>query len=288
MNENEKINFQEVREFGDLVSVTFTFIRQNFKPLGKALLYIAGPFVLLTGLFTSTMLIRVITTWSPETIKSFPEWINSMASFSLLNYVFTFVTTTVMAGVVYEYIVLYLDYGPSDFTFTDVMESLKEDSLHILGLALLTAFLVTAGMFLFFLPGIYLGVVFSPVFMVLLYEKQSITDSFSRCFQLISGHWWFTFGYLIVLFFILSIISIIISLPHTIITDTLMFNSASGHLSKNSQIIILISSIVTSVTTFLYAIPMVGIAFHYFNLVERKEGTGLLNRIDEMDKNTGL
>ncbi len=62
-----------------------------------------------------------------------------------------------------------------------------------------------------------------------------------------------------------------------------MFNSSSGHLSHSSQIILMASSILTSVTNFLYVIPMVGIAFHYFNLVERKEGTGLMNRIDELN-----
>ncbi len=283
---NDKINFHEAREFGDLISATFQFIRQNFKPLGKALLFIAGPFVLLTGLFTSTVIIKLMSNGNPTQITSISEWINSMATYSLLNYVFLFITNTVMAGVVYEYLIFYEKFGLDGFTFNDLLDELKADSLHILGISFFTTLLIFAGMFLFFIPGIYLAIILSPAIFVLLYEQKNVFESFDRCRHLMSGYWWFTFGYLFILVIIQSVLAILIGIPHSILTDTLMFNSSSGHLSNSSQIILMASSILTSVTNFLYTIPMIGIAFHYFNLVERKEGTGLMNRIDEL--NSGL
>lgn len=283
---NEKINFHETREFGDLINVTFQFIRQNFKPLGKALLFIAGPFVLLTGLFTSTVLIKVFTKFHPGQITSFGSWLNSMAPFSMLNYVFLFITNAVMAGVVYEFIVSYDKFGPEGFTFNDLLEDLKSDSLHILGIAFLSALIITAGVFLFLLPGIYLAIILSPVIIVSLYEQKGFFESFERCRRLLSGYWWFTFSYIIVLGVIQSVLAFLIGLPHSILTDIMVFNSASGSLSHSSQIILMATSILTAVTNFLYTIPMIGIAFHYFNLLERKEGTGLMGRIDEL--NSGL
>ena len=279
---NEKINFNETRDFSDLINVTFQFIRQNFKPLGKALLFIAGPFVLLTGLFNSTMLIKIFSRFNPSHITSFTSWFNDMASYSFLSYIFLFITGTVMAGVVYEYIISYEKYGPGGFSFNDVLDELKNDAVHILGVAFLAILIVSAGTFLFFFPGVYLAVVLSPVIITALYERKGFFEAFERCRRLISGYWWFTFSFIFVLFLIQSVLSILISLPYTILTDAMMFNSGSGHLSKVAQIILMASSIITAITTFLYAIPMTGIAFHYFNLVERKEGTGLMNRIDEL------
>ena len=45
-----KIEFQRYRDFGQIINSTFEFIRQNFLPLLKSLIFITGPFLLITGL----------------------------------------------------------------------------------------------------------------------------------------------------------------------------------------------------------------------------------------------
>ena len=37
------IEFQQARDFSKKINVTFEFIKQNFKPLFKSILFIAGP-----------------------------------------------------------------------------------------------------------------------------------------------------------------------------------------------------------------------------------------------------
>ena len=44
------INYHQARDFSKKMSVTFEFIRQNFKSLGRSILVIAGPPVLLASL----------------------------------------------------------------------------------------------------------------------------------------------------------------------------------------------------------------------------------------------
>jgi hypothetical protein len=46
----QQINFKEQREFGQILNSTFAFLRQNFSKLGKALIFFAGPFLLLQGI----------------------------------------------------------------------------------------------------------------------------------------------------------------------------------------------------------------------------------------------
>ena len=47
MPAKDPIEFRQARGFSDILDATFAFIGQNFKKLGKDLLFIAGPFVLL-------------------------------------------------------------------------------------------------------------------------------------------------------------------------------------------------------------------------------------------------
>ena len=46
----KKIQFRKVREFGENISDTFSFIKQEFKPLLKSYLLIAGVLILITTL----------------------------------------------------------------------------------------------------------------------------------------------------------------------------------------------------------------------------------------------
>ena len=50
MENSALINYHETRDFSRKMSVTFEFVRQNFKSLGKSILFIAGPPVLLASL----------------------------------------------------------------------------------------------------------------------------------------------------------------------------------------------------------------------------------------------
>src|SRR4030095_16976414 len=46
-----KINLREERDFSQKINAVFTFLQQNFKPLFKSLIFIAGPSALIGGIF---------------------------------------------------------------------------------------------------------------------------------------------------------------------------------------------------------------------------------------------
>lgn len=50
---NEKIQFRKLRDFGEIVSITFAFIRQNFSTLGLVMLYIGVPLCVLQGILST-------------------------------------------------------------------------------------------------------------------------------------------------------------------------------------------------------------------------------------------
>jgi hypothetical protein len=49
------INFKKYRDFGDLLSDTFVFLKQEYRFFGKVLLTYAGPFVLITAIASAWM-----------------------------------------------------------------------------------------------------------------------------------------------------------------------------------------------------------------------------------------
>ena len=46
----EKINFRQTRDFGETFNVSIKFLRQNFKLFFQSVLFIAGPFVLISAI----------------------------------------------------------------------------------------------------------------------------------------------------------------------------------------------------------------------------------------------
>jgi len=59
MQSDDRIELQKVRDFGDVMSDTFKILRQGIRPLGKSMIYFAGPFIVMlsvvTGLFNEEM-----------------------------------------------------------------------------------------------------------------------------------------------------------------------------------------------------------------------------------------
>ena len=68
MNNQEKITFRQARDFGEIFNVSVKFLRQNVKLFFQSLIYIAGPFVLISaiaGAFyqSSALSMHVIDAW---------------------------------------------------------------------------------------------------------------------------------------------------------------------------------------------------------------------------------
>ena len=106
MQENQKIQFRKVRDFGQKFNATFEFLRQEFKPLMNALLYIAGPFIVLGGImgayYQKNSISMMNLSLDSEEFFADDFWISAvvMIVFSFLAYIFIFATLN-------EYIKIY-------------------------------------------------------------------------------------------------------------------------------------------------------------------------------------
>ncbi len=298
----QKIEFQKYRDFGQVINGTFEFIRHNFLPLLKSIIFIVGPFILLSGIFSGLY---------QEDIFSFNSTTTSLSNFgivSLLYLIALFLSMITMVSVVYSYVLIYLERtDESPIQIDEVWLGVKSNILKVVGITILIGIIIGVIGITFFLPLFFIFnvqsnplamipiifLVMIPIiyfsnkltltYFVSLYENIGAVDSMKRSIFLIKNKWWFTFGLVIVLSFIQGFMGFLFQIPQYIAMITVMFNSMDGTgVDGVTEIIMIITSIIAAFNFVFYAISLIAIAFHYFSLVEQKEAKGLIEKIESI------
>ena len=274
----QKIEFQRYRDFGQIINATFEFLRGNFKQLAKAVIFLVGPFILLTGIFGGLY---------QKDLFSFTSTTTSLSEFGIsfgLYVLFAMISTLVLISTIYSYIILYIkreDETPIELD--NIWPMVKSNILKILIFSIGYALVTTFATILLIIPGIYVSVALMIVFVVGLNENLSFFNAMSRSFYLVKNKWWFTFGLLLVLSLIQGFLGFLFQVPQYIAMFVVAFNSVDGNGNNSfTEIIFIVTSIISSLNFLFYAISFIGIAFHYFSLIEQKEAKGLLDKIESI------
>jgi hypothetical protein len=136
-------------------------------------------------------------------------------------------------------------------TFSQAWEEFKPRLLPLLGATLLSGLVITIGVILCILPGIYVGVLFSLIGPALVLERCGVGTAFTRSRVLVTGAWWRTFGILVLAAVISWVISWIISLPFGLLgAATNGFSTEpTASLSAGSLVLSTIGAIIASTIT---------------------------------------
>jgi hypothetical protein len=274
----QKIEFQRYRDFGQIINASFEFLRENIKQLAKAVIFLVGPFILLTGIFGGLY---------QKDLFSFTSTTTSLSEFGIsfgLYILFAFLSIMILISTVYSYIIIYIrkeDDLPIevDDVWIKVKDNIFKTILFSIGYTIITL-LATV---LLIIPGIYVSIALMIIYIVGLNEDKGFFESMSRSFYLVKNKWWFTFGLLIVLSLIQGFLGFLFQVPQYIAMFVTAFNSVDGNGTDSfTEIILIVTTIISTMNFIFYAISLVGIAFHYFSLVEQKEAKGLLEKIDSI------
>ena len=305
------IEFRKERDFGDVLNVTFNFIRENYLLLGKSLLFILGPVTFLASLGNIGFLSSAM---SPDTfLESGDLGMNSLGLLGMFYLLSAFASLLMMVVgvlVVYSFMILYQDYGPGGFSVSDVWANVRSN----FGSILLTMFMVMmlfilsyAFVFLPILFGslagaggggavlgvalvlvwlvafIYFAVAISIVFPMRMRETVGAWESVKRSVWLVRDNWLSTFAIVFVSSIIYGIIASILSVPAYILMFVEGLHATGTQEPSWFRLPLMIGSLIgSSLGSLLYAIPLLAIGFQYFNLVEKKEKTGLKQRIENL------
>ena len=278
----QKVELRKIRDLSENLNDTFTFIRQNFKPLVTSFLGIAGIVMLANAImgeiyqsqagnrfkdiFSNQNDIRFLFSYMGPTYFAlvFLGWINFIA----------------MNVVIACYMKLYNSSQGQSPTIQEVWEEFKKYFLKVLLYTIPVNLITIAGFAFCLLPGIYLSVVFAPFPIALIVENQTLGGAWDRCFSIIKDNFWSSLGIYILAYLIYAISAGIISAVIAALTSIVSYFT-----TKDISATISIATSVLSIFSFLfYIIFYVSVCIHYFNLAERHDGTGMMQRLDTLGR----
>jgi hypothetical protein len=306
------IEFHRTRDFSRKLNATFEFVKQNFKPLGKSILFIAGPPMLVASLVSGSFMTEFMSFGMMG--NNAEEMGNYFTSISfwlqvVLMLVFVTVSSVMNIATINNYLLLYEKKRTNKIDVSEVWEYVRATfwmyfstlflfvtlviaayivlliPIGILGA--ISPFLIFFGMLFFVCGIIYFFFGAALVFIIRTYEKKGFFEAIFRSFKLVKDKWWSTFGLITVLYLIAGVSSYIFLIPGYIVQGVSALHATSVDTfqepSLTMQVItIVLFSLSYLVQMILTALPNVGTAFQYFNLVELKEAKGLMAQIQTL------
>lgn len=273
------IEIQKSRDFGQILSVTFAFLAQNLKNFGKSLLFISAIPIIVSVLFSNYIMFDFI--YDPQTLsQELPNYFLSL----FLSVLVTMVATVFITIIPVVYIKLYMEKKSNDITVNEVWIRSKNLFFKVYSAEIGVAIIVGFAFLLLIIPGIYVSIAFSLVPVILVMEESSFSESIGRSSRLISGHWWLTLGLIIVLYIVYIVISFVLNIPIYALTFiSALTSSDPGAFIIQPDWKMKIATAISSISYLFYALFTMGLTFHYFSLKEKKEATGLFEKIDSIN-----
>jgi hypothetical protein len=312
MKHDPPIDFRRKRDFGQVLNVTFGFIRQNLATLTKSLLFFVAPYLVVAMLFNVAVQMQV---FSNGFLSADGQSLSNLSGL-LFNYagimVFSFLAGTMAWAVILGFMRLYDTHGPVGVTVKEVWEEARRLFFRMLGTVaflLVNVFVLyflfilfvgfgaavfaqagalIAGLFTFaavvglLVVLVYVVTIFALLFPMRVFERIGLIEGARRSLRLVKGYWWQTFGVIFLSWFISSVLGGIFSMPSVLLSFLQGMNTLEGG-GTVLRVLLVVSGVLGGLaSSLLYSIPMAATAFQYFNLVERKEGVGLMARIERV------
>ncbi|WP_426669119.1 hypothetical protein ACPPVU_23205 [Mucilaginibacter sp. McL0603] len=279
------VELAKPRDFGEIINDTFIFVRQNFKPLLKYFFIFCGFFLLATtatSILNQINMIRRVNNFNPNSFDAdnrFGPFLVFTPTYFLAMF-FVILEYVSISVVVLSFMALYKVKQNQVPDTEEMWGYFKFYFLKALGSSFVIGLLVIVGSIFCLIPGIYLYPVMSLVLPIMIIENTSFGYAFNHSFRLIKDNWWSTFGVLVVVIIILSVASMIVTIPSAIIGAGSIFL----HFTKGTTISVTAVIITTILQQFIHVLNIliiVATCLCYFNLTESKEGTSMLERINK-------
>lgn len=275
----QNLELRKVRDFGELISDTFVFAKQNWRPLLKAYASICGFFLAAAAIMAIIQQSRIVNTFNEKEVLRNPFQVYGWDT--VLNMFFLMLLGIVVCLTTFSYMSLYQEKGNTAPSAEEVWGYVKYFFWRMLIAQFLLLILGCVATAFCLFPGIYLFPVIGIVIAVIVFENASLGYSFDRGFKLIKNRWWPTFGSMVIIIIVVYAASMVIILPVSIATGAGM---ALGNFKLSLPLVILTTILQYLAQVFILLVYIV-VGLAYFSLVEEKEGVGLAERINSIGNN---
>jgi hypothetical protein len=307
--QNKYMEMRQQRDFGDVLNATFEFLSSNFGNFFKVIFTIVGPFFILAttvlGLFGYRLLNKLI--HLERTVKyryGNPDELMNVPDALLLTVSFLALMLGMLALYlsIFGYIKCYVEKRSGEITVAEVLQFVKSNAMRFFGSSLVLLFMFgiiisiivlivvagaggMGGLFIFFIVMAMFAILIyqSLFFAILSFEDVNPIEAILRGFQIISGHWWFTFGILMVLGVLNTIINSLVQYSATALIEVVGYNSFDEAPSWLARIGFVSFGVLVGVMYIVVSsISIIKDAVLYFSFVETKESVGLMEKIQSL------
>lgn len=297
----DKIDFTERRSFGKVITDALRFVKHNFSPLIQSI-------ILSTGLFAaiSLMLIGVgyADSFAPAALRTLGVWggnsIWNSIGFKIGGVVALFFSFVLHNAAISHYIILYKERGPGNFTPGDVAKKAWASIFKYAWAQLWCYIFIGIGFALCFVPSLFVIAMLSAVGIIIANEKMGGFDAINRSWQIIKQDWGTVLGLVIVLYILQFCLQLIVQIPFTVLNEIIgslsleerqldQFENGPINQSDFTLISIVNITLYFIVQLWFYIVSTiynVAMALKYFDLLEKKEGTYLMQSIESIGTHT--
>ena len=284
MQPQQNIELAKTRDLGETISDTFLFVKQNFKPLFKAVFTFCGLFILATAAIYAMQQVKTLEyqkrVLDNPGYQSFDTFFDRFGIEAVLSMFFLLLSYALMTTTVLSFMALYKQKGNVAPTNDEVWAYIKYYILRVIGGTFLLSILLIVATMICIVPGVYVYPIFGLIFPIMIMENGSFGYAYKRSFSIIKDNWWTTFGILFVMGIITYIGYVIFSFPAIILSVINLLTHGSGTASTSTPIAI-VTALIQQAGQIIYVLPLVSLGMCYYNLNEIKESSGLNDRINQ-------
>ncbi len=269
--ENNEIQFRKKRELGDILSDSFAFLKQEYKPISSLILVYVLPFLILYGAVQVYVQMKVFVNFNFNDPEELMAQIGPFYANVFMVTLFGIFVQSLLLGTFYSYIEIYVKKGKGNFDVAEIKPLLFSNSLLALGAGIIVYLLIVAGAVLCFVPGIYFANTFSLTIVIILFERKGLGNALARSRSLVHKQWWNTFLLNLIGILIIFAVGFVLSIPNLVagVTRTIGSVASGGEPFNYPTWYWVLSGVSSIVSLLLWIVPATFIAMQYFNLDER-------------------
>jgi hypothetical protein len=318
----EKIELRKARDFGQLFNDSITFLRVNFKSFFGIILFLAGPFVILTGLLMGYLQFIAEKLGTSNLISTKYNSLNMFAGNSISTtfiFILIFLLTTLVTNAsIALYFKLYDKATTQELPIqrSSIAPFLASASLrlfyNLLLLILVSTVIILAVVgicyLLFLIPAIkiiaiafmfvgYIILIPALVYIltvanfIVIRDEILITAAIGKAIRYMRGNFWWTWLLMFCTLISLTTLYFLFNVPYLALTIINTFTRRSveaGNIATTSKSLwYVVFGALSTLGSMLIISPIFTCfcVFNFYNHEERHEGTSLMSRIDMFDKN---
>jgi hypothetical protein len=305
----EKINFPVVRDFSELFNISVKFASQNFRHFFQSMLFIAGPFLLLGSIGLGFYSVYFVNVMGRNSGFGGLNYLQMLTQYGWQYFVIILINIfgkIVLLTNVYAYVLAYNVHGPKNFGVPEVRKIVLQNIGKTIKGTFVCLLIVLFFIFIFAaIAGIMMRAVpiLSPVIIIIaiivaiiiappfawqfstfylgqMQDDLGVLDSMRKVREIMRGEFFSTWLVIVAASFILGIIAVVFMIPQYVYQVILQLSHLG--MSENTIPFLIVSTICGFFVKFIYGFFYIICAFLYYSLNEKKNGTALISRIDEI------